>query len=75
MTQIDKFQSGKIPRLFEQEWFANSALNTWLAGKIVSIPVDDEFSRLQIIPVPERKREDWEIVPVKIVVGETGQPQ
>lgn len=68
MTQIDHFEAGKVPRLFEQKRFASNVLSTWLAGKLINgINEHDGRSHTKLVPMPDRRKKDWEIVEVKVV--------
>lgn len=66
------------PRLFRSERSANSALTQWLRGKhkaIMGWDIDDcggaiaEYQEgVDVIPVPGRKRDEMEIVPVYLTL-------
>lgn len=54
------------PRTFDSERSAKSALGHWLRGKVnCSRYKDDEV--YELIPVPHRKREEMEIIPVVLI--------
>jgi hypothetical protein len=68
-----------LPRLFTYRRSASSALTQWLRGRHVPITsgcspcvangftYDDELIRVDIVPVPERKADDMEIVAFELV--------
>lgn len=69
-----------LARIFRSERSAKIALNAWLKGKYVADrwcsdghPGNDwepnYYEDIRIVPVPQRKREDMEIVSAKIPMG------
>ena len=54
------------PRTFDTERAAKSALGHWLRGKVNCSRWDGDED-ITLVPVPHRKREEMEIVPVVLV--------
>lgn len=64
---------GPIPRLFSREQYAQSALSHWLRGKatrrwIAQDVFEDGCEEVIYSPQADRQPEDWEVVPVEIIV-------
>ncbi|HEY7822945.1 MAG TPA: hypothetical protein VIG24_08940 [Acidimicrobiia bacterium] len=59
------------PRLFHSHAAAKVALHWWLSGKITVSTGQDYWGEYDeswhTEPAPERKKEDWHVVPVRIV--------
>lgn len=58
----------KPPRLFTKQHQAESALKWWLEGAWWQKVIDFEYGdvELRVVPMPERRAEDWEVVEVML---------
>lgn len=74
-THVDPVPEEGItpPRLFHTEAAAKNALRWWLQGEVTVTYVQGDWysgeegdENWDIRPMPDRKKEDWHIVPVKI---------
>lgn len=59
-------QADVIPRLFKQEYQAKGYLTIWLQGKITVRHNEYGEEDWDTQPIPSRKREEMEVVPVTL---------
>lgn len=66
------------PRLFQSRLSAQRALTAWLMGKHKADLYYEDGSYYQdgvtVIPVPERRKEEWEIVSFQLILEEQHVP-
>lgn len=65
------------PRLFTKPGAAKQALDRWLQGAWFEGYFDDDQNRqdVKIVPQPERRRQDMEIVEIELVVRSLSEAQ
>lgn len=73
----EKPSLNKPPRLFVRPSSATQALEWWLEGEHYEGPEDAESGALtlKVIPRPERRREDFEVVEIELIPRSLSEAQ